>query len=810
MKGPTSGTARVCGYNAATKRDEIRRIVSLCQQFDIFFEDLTCIENLLYFGSLKGSNMEKLRQAIVNTLKVVNLEEKTHSMPSELSGGMKRRLSMAIAIVSNPKIVILDEPTTGMDPETRRNVWDVIQILGKQHTVLLSSHDMEEADAIGDYIIVMALGKAVCAGSTAFLKKACGVGYKIALAKAPSGFNLAGALAEIHKAAPNAEVEDEKQGEVVIALRTLDNTSFPAMFKELEKSSQKLGIESMGVTVASMKDVYLKINLDWAPGGKEREAEVVGAFVMTFACLGPNIICFAYLMAERAESVGGAMSAMVLLVFVGGFASVIGYTVVEGLIGWNVVPAFMLFPPFAIIACLVKISQMENKATKCALVSAAAGARSVRMMEPPTSGVGAAYAPGYMATEQVPLQLVSDSCDVTTPFSFSGDGILLNLLFLMGEGLVFFAILSAILSGYSTGSRETVPLDKQGKVDEDVEEERRLVNRLRDNKDFGGHALVAWNLHKLFGPLHAVRGVHLSLRPAECFGLLGVNGAGKTTTFQMLAGLTTASHGDAYTEHATLSQNLRKWQSQISYCFQLGGLLDRLNAYEYLYLIGRLRGITEKDLKPAVDSVISVVDLKPHADKECGVYSGGNRRKLSIGAALLGLPPIVFLDEPYAGVDVVSRTKIFKAISLIKQKSRIAVMLTSHNMDECEISCDRLTIMVQGQMMCLGTLQHLRNKFGKGYRLEFMLKHEAGADAVRFKAAVLQLFPGIVLTDFHENVLSYHLEERIPWSSLFERVASLQKDFALEHAMVGDNTLEQIFIAFAKTEETRSTRTKPA
>ncbi|KAH9377155.1 hypothetical protein HPB48_003143 [Haemaphysalis longicornis] len=248
MKGPTSGTARVCGYNAATKRDEIRRI---------------------------GSNMEKLRQAIVNTLKVVNLEEKTHSMPSELSGGMKRRLSMAIAIVSNPKIVILDEPTTGMDPETRRNVWDVIQILGKQHTVLLSSHDMEEADAIGDYIIVMALGKAVCAGSTAFLKKACGVGYKIALAKAPSGFNLAGALAEIHKAAPNAEVEDEKQGEVVIALRTLDNTSFPAMFKELEKSSQKLGIESMGVTVASMKDVYLKINLDWAPGGKEREAEVV-------------------------------------------------------------------------------------------------------------------------------------------------------------------------------------------------------------------------------------------------------------------------------------------------------------------------------------------------------------------------------------------------------------------------------------------------------------------------------------------------------------------------------------------------------
>ncbi|XP_077534444.1 phospholipid-transporting ATPase ABCA3-like [Haemaphysalis longicornis] len=174
IKGPTSGTACVCGFNAAVQRDAIRKVVSLCQQFDIFFGDMTCAENLLYFGSLKGSDMKGLHEAIVDTLKIVNLEEKMHCMPAELSGGMKRRLSMAIAIVSNPKVVILDEPTAGMDPETRRNVWDVIQTVGKKHTVLLSSHDMEEADALGDFIVVMAQGRAVCAGTTAFLKKACG------------------------------------------------------------------------------------------------------------------------------------------------------------------------------------------------------------------------------------------------------------------------------------------------------------------------------------------------------------------------------------------------------------------------------------------------------------------------------------------------------------------------------------------------------------------------------------------------------------------------------------------------------------
>ncbi|XP_077550794.1 phospholipid-transporting ATPase ABCA3-like [Haemaphysalis longicornis] len=147
---------------------------------------------------------------------------------------------------------------------------------------------MEEADALGDYIIVMALGKAVCSGTTAFLKKACGVGYKISLVKAPTGFNLQGVLADIRKTAPNAEVEDEKQSQVIIALRTLNNTGFPAMFKTLEASKETLGFESMGVTVASMKDVYLKINMDWAPGGKEREEAVDAKDIVGVCHLAPK------------------------------------------------------------------------------------------------------------------------------------------------------------------------------------------------------------------------------------------------------------------------------------------------------------------------------------------------------------------------------------------------------------------------------------------------------------------------------------------------------------------------------------------
>ncbi|KAL3211598.1 hypothetical protein MRX96_052003 [Rhipicephalus microplus] len=274
VQAPTSGVAIVCGFNVTKQRYQVRQRVSFCQQTDIFFEDLTCSENLLYFGSLKGVHGRRLAESVRDTLKLVGLQDKSGSMPRQLSGGMKRRMSIAMTLVSEPELVILDEPTAGMDPETRRNVWDALQDVAKKRTLLLSSHDMEEADAIADQIVMMASGTVICSGSTAFLKKACGVGYKLTLTKVPHAFNLHSVMSIIHETTPEAAVDDDKLEEVSIALGTLEHHSFPKMFKVLENSVEQFGIAGIGVTVASMKDVYLKINMDWAPGGKEREKPV--------------------------------------------------------------------------------------------------------------------------------------------------------------------------------------------------------------------------------------------------------------------------------------------------------------------------------------------------------------------------------------------------------------------------------------------------------------------------------------------------------------------------------------------------------
>ncbi|KAL3235422.1 hypothetical protein MRX96_048330 [Rhipicephalus microplus] len=407
-----------------------------------------------------------------------------------------------------------------------------------------------------------------------------------------------------------------------------------------------------------------------------------GLILLALVSFGLPATSFGYLMAERAQSSGSAVVQVFLVLYIGGAVTAMGSNLLWAWLESNVVTyASLIVHPYALLSMLVKIWNEDIKAVQCKL-------------------------PEF--TEFRALGIGTD-CSVGI-FSFTPQGIGWELVALLAEGILYLAIMVFLTSGYARRGDYFVA-DESTSGDEDVEQERKKVATLRQEGDFSAHSLLVWNLHKRFGTLHAVRGIHLALRPSECFGLLGVNGAGKTTTFQMLAALIGVSCGDARTAVATLSRNARR---------------------------------------PMVDGVLAVVDLTEHASKECGVYSGGNRRKLSIAAALLGLQPFVFLDEPYAGVDVVSRNKISRAIAGIKKRSRTTFVLTSHNMDECEFSCDRLTIMVGGRMMCLGTVQHLREKYGQGYRLELLLKRTAAADAHSLNQAVLTIFAGARLKEAHQ------------------------------------------------------------
>ncbi|KAL1415399.1 hypothetical protein MTO96_006844 [Rhipicephalus appendiculatus] len=207
---------------------------------------------------IRGLDSKVIPGTVEKLLADVRLSDKAQAFPEELSGGMKRKLCIALALLTSPEVLILDEPTAALDPETRRSIWSLIKELRGKASMLLSTHDMEEADVLADRIIVMYSGSIICWGSPSFLKNACGVGYKLRIQKEPKVFTSAAILAVVKKTVPQATVEEEKENEAIIALNTMERRNFPVMFRQLEDGSKRVGIQSMGVSVATMQDAYIK------------------------------------------------------------------------------------------------------------------------------------------------------------------------------------------------------------------------------------------------------------------------------------------------------------------------------------------------------------------------------------------------------------------------------------------------------------------------------------------------------------------------------------------------------------------------
>lgn len=291
----------------------------------------------------------------------------------------------------------------------------------------------------------------------------------------------------------------------------------------------------------------------------------------------------------------------------------------------------------------------------------------------------------------------------------------------------------------------------------------------------------------------------------ECFGLLGINGAGKTLTFQMLTGGLIPSWGDACINGFTLQMNKEKYQKNIGYCPQFDALIDHLTGREMLVLFANLRGINPNHINFIVEKTIEFCDLDEHADKTTETYSGGTKRKLSLGLAIIGLPEVIILDQPTSGVDPKSRRMIWKIILIAKQLLKKSLLISSHNMNECEALCDRIAIMVNGQFYCLDSLQNLGSKFGQGYTLIVKMNQTNEEDKIiQLRQFIENSYPTAVLKDSHQDVLQYHIPDTsLKLSRIFSFMEEVKQKFSLEDYLISDTTLEQIFleIVTSKTEE---------
>lgn len=256
---PTSGTAVVNGYDIATDISRVQESLGICPQHDVLFDTMTVAEHLWFFCRLKGVAGGDIPPAVEEMLEALRMPEKRNAQSRTLSGGMKRKLSCGIALVGGSKVVILDEPTSGMDPAARRATWDLLNQFKEGRTILLSTHFLDEADLLGDRIAIMSDGVVKCAGTSMFLKRKYGVGYHMVISKSNHSVSIGPITELVHKHIPEATVEGNVGSEVTYLLPRDASTAFPAMFEELESAKDELQLENYGVSVTTLEEVFLKV-----------------------------------------------------------------------------------------------------------------------------------------------------------------------------------------------------------------------------------------------------------------------------------------------------------------------------------------------------------------------------------------------------------------------------------------------------------------------------------------------------------------------------------------------------------------------
>ncbi|RWS29114.1 ATP-binding cassette sub-family A member 3-like protein [Leptotrombidium deliense] len=778
---PTSGRVNVNGYDVETDTANARKSVGLCPQTNIQFDQLTVEEHLYFFGLMKGYSCRLIGPEIDRVLKLLNLEGHRYLKPAQISGQVK------------------------------------------------------------------------CCGSTLFLKNVFGVGYFIRGAKVQN-YNATAFQELMAKHFTAANLFRDTENEILFNFSKDETAKLPNFLDELDTVKESIGIASVGVTVTSMDDVFLKVgsifenanvnDLKIPALDKLTRKSTPTCFIYAlllkrfhnmkrnpltlsfhFLCILLFSLLFAFLICDRPKY--GSNEWQSDLNF-----EQLGYKGAKGICVNNTLfcdKAKSIGDAYKISFSTLNIDseQLELLVEPPTLVGISVN--DLSEINAPDSSPVSIYTPDHeeyasiIATSIVTNTLYALNRSTNTPLTTTTFNpqktaeilnyqtnvaaiIIIPIMYLI---LCVFPLLYPAmerttnvieyLSQKRMTQRSTDPSYEPSKQeDEDVRAMREKTLSIFNKKEHSICALSALNLTKRFNALPAVDHVSFVVEQKQCFGLLGVNGAGKTTTFRMLVAELPMTYGESFIGNYSLFDNRKEYCMSIGYCPQFDLFVPNLTGREMLYLFARFRGYSGENLREAVEKIIQFVDLQDHAKYVADKYSGGNKRKLSIGMAIIGFPRMIFLDEPTAGVDPVARRKVWLIIETIRKVIGSSIILTSHAMDECEHLCSLIGIMVKGTFRCLGSTQHLKTKFGKGFTIVLKLDPNLkNIDAV--VEDVSKALPKAVIKDKHSTQLTYHLDDpNVRLGDVFRYLQEIKEKYKLEDYQLTDSDLEQIFLNFAK------------
>ena len=997
----TSGSINIHGLDSIVNKDEVKSLIGVCPQTNPIFNFMTVAEHLRLYATLKGVEGD-IEEEIDSVLNDIDLLNKKDYPAKNLSGGQKRKLCIAIAFIGGSKIILLDEPTSGMDTYARRLLWEMVKKYKQDRLIILTTHNMDEADYLGDRIGIMSEGKMITCGSSLYLKNKFGVGYDLTIVKEQNirESDSDKIQEEIVKKVEDAILTSNVGTEMKFRLPLKNLESFSDLFKMLEENGKRLKIESFGVGLTTLEEVFLniaankdddieedvgfnkanfdepllnrennennvnlkndsledkdleelrmkssssiflmqmkglmkkrfiyfsrdigglicevflpiiiviiglsltKINfvkdpsyLDLTPDvygndfyinkyaqygqsddisrfmkkdipsefvldsatktafdndiyDRRSDEQTMAYFIESYNQSRFNYTVFFNVTAPYSVYIGiNDINNAILKQFSGNddayikmslkpFGQTSGVKSIEDIIDGQII-VFLLglafsFIPASLIVYIIKERELNAKHQQ--LISGAsilaywltnfiidfvkylipatvtvllliiydvkfflkderasmtillllffglAMISSVYLIsfafKKPSSGQITIFLIAFISSFVLVilsfvLKLIVDTRSFTVnfleyilrlnPFFALPYGLLnmasitfytfifawdennipgaydsrvsLNDLIFMIVMSFFFIILITIIE-----NTYTINLTKEDKnayqqvmtPDNDIEtpeENDVLLETERVNSEPERYSVRVNNLTKVYGRNAnrkvAVKNITFGVESGSVFGLLGTNGAGKTSTFKVLTGDLRPTSGSAFIMNRPMPAGLTKIRHLVGYCPQFDTILPNLTAIEHLELYVKLKGVDPKFHTQLIDEAITNLNLEKYKNVRAGTFSGGNKRKLSVAIAMIGKPPIIFLDEPSSGMDPQARRFMWGIIneySTLKKHS--SIVLTTHSMEEAEALSTKLAIMVEGEIKTIGSVQQLKNKYGKCFELEMKI-----------------------------------------------------------------------------------------
>uniref|UniRef100_A0A4W3K4G8 ATP binding cassette subfamily A member 5 n=1 Tax=Callorhinchus milii TaxID=7868 RepID=A0A4W3K4G8_CALMI len=996
----SEGSATVFGYRVSELDElvEIRKMIGVCPQFDVLFYSLTVKEHLKILAMIKGIPSQEINNEVLGVLKELDLEAVMDVRAEKLSGGQKRKLSLGMAILGDPKVLLLDEPTAGMDPCSRQQVWTLLKKRKAGRVILLTTHFMDEADILADRKAVISQGQLKCVGSSLFLKAKFGVGYHLRMSVKES-CDSDHVTSLVKRYIPNARLSQVHDLELAYTLPLEDVNKFADLFVDLDHHMD-LGIDSYGVSMTSLEEVFLKLEAeseidqtdysvftrDPTPDGIANE-EDFDAFdcidhqLLTFPENNSSVLTgtplwwqqfrtivwlrFMNLSRERSallcsnidKLIHGLEAQNVEVQLFGDtelmdvaphnaalnvslseeylFTAVFNSTVIHSLpVLLNIISNALIISingsgrirawskPFHLVSEVLNnilLGLLAAALPGCYTMDNARDREIKSRSQLRLSGLfPSAYWCGY-ALVDIPVYfvivavmlgcviafnttsllhvgmlcligwvpammlfsyaysfrfdrmqssrdfflisslLVSEETAATIvhcilsllipPYVFTGclcytakvsNNFITQMLFPVFQPYIQCVILLFVLRQLEkTYGGKSIRPDKYCRIlpskskfkinteepeneDDDVKIERArvkeavtcqsceekpviVVSSLR--KVYTGKSrMCKWFSKKKKKNTVATKNVSFCVRKGEVLGLLGPNGAGKSTTISMITGDLEPSAGQVLMgDYSSEFSQKKSPVETLGYCAQVNPLWPKISVEEHLEIYAAIKGLSKEDAKDAIKRIVKALELKEHLQKPTKKVSTGIKRKLCFALCMLGNPHIVLMDEPSTGMDPKAKQFMWRAIRAAFKDRQRGAILTTHYMEEAEALCDRVAIMVSGQLRCIGTIQHLKSKYGGGYTLEMKLKDEVAElqRIAEIHEKIMQIFPHASRQESFAAMLTYKIpkEDVKSLSEAFSQLEEAKHEFVIEEYSFSQSTLEQVFMEFAKEQE---------